>query len=305
MANYHFKVSPAAENMRLDVFLAAELTDAPSRTYVKKLIDHGHVKVNEAPVKAHHLISGGDDIAVNIPAEFLTPAYIAPEDIPLNIVFQDSALLAIDKPAGMLVHPARGRYTGTLVNALLFHAKQLSDFSGDLMRPGIVHRLDQETSGLILIAKDNITHTKLAKQFKKRTVSKRYVALVEGEVEFDEGLIEAPIGQHPKYRDKKAVRFDEDARASETVYRVIRRCHGKTLVSLSPKTGRTHQLRVHMKYLGHPILGDDKYGKRTSFPRLALHARAIAFNHPRDKRRIEISTPIPAAFLAAVAVGKT
>ncbi|MCA9404624.1 MAG: RluA family pseudouridine synthase [Candidatus Omnitrophica bacterium] len=305
MANYHFKVNPAAESMRLDVFLATELTDAPSRTYVKKLIDHGHVKVNEAVVKAHHLISGGDDISVNIPAEFLTPAYIAPEDIPLDIVFQDSALLAVNKPAGMLVHPARGRYTGTLVNALLFHAKQLSDFSGDLMRPGIVHRLDQETSGLILIAKDNITHTKLAKQFKKRTVSKQYVALVEGEVEFDEGLIEAPIGQHPKYRDKKAVRFDEAARPSETVYRVIKRCHGKTLVSLFPKTGRTHQLRVHMKYLGHPILGDDKYGKRTSFPRLALHARAIAFTHPRDKRRIEISTPIPAAFLAAVAAGKT
>lgn len=300
MANYQFKVSPATENMRLDVYLTAELSEAPSRSYVKKLIDHGHVTVNESVVKAHHQVCAGDDIAVNIPAEFLTPAYVEPEDIPLNILCQDSCLLAINKPAGMLVHPARGRYSGTLVNALLFHAKQLSDFSGDMLRPGIVHRLDQETSGLILIAKDNITHTKLAKQFKKRAVSKQYVALVEGEVEFDEGLIEAPIGPHPKYRDKKAVRFDADARESETIYKVIKRCGGKTLVALFPKTGRTHQLRVHMKYLGHPILGDDKYGKRASFSRLALHARSIAFAHPRDKQRIEFSTPIPAQFLAAV-----
>lgn len=298
MAIHNFRVDDKGQHLRLDVFLTAELDVAPSRSYIKKLIDHGHVKVNERLVKAHHLLNPGDDICVDIPAEFMTSTYVEPQNIPLDIVYQDPQLLVINKPSGMLVHPAKGRYRDTLVNALLYHAKELSNFSGDLMRPGIVHRLDQETSGLILIAKDNITHTKLAKQFKKRVVKKQYVALVEGKIEFDEGLIEVPIGQHPKHREKKAVRFDDGARAAETVYKVLRYCNGTTLVVLSPKTGRTHQLRVHMKYLGHPILGDDKYGKRSGFSRLALHARSIGFTHPVNKEWIEFSTPIPPEFLA-------
>ena len=305
MAHYNFKVDEASHHVRLDVYLTRELSDAPSRSYVKKLIDNGHVKVNERLVKAHHLVCTGDDICADIPAEFLTPTYIEPQNIALDIVYQDPELFVINKPSGMLVHPARGRYRDTLVNALLYQSQQLSNFTGDLLRPGIVHRLDQETSGLILVAKNNIAHTKLAKQFKKRAVKKQYVALVSGEIEFDEGVIDAPIGTHPKHRDKKAVRFDSEARPSETVYKVIKYSNGTSLVSLAPKTGRTHQLRVHMKYLGHPILGDDKYGKRTSFSRLALHARSIGFAHPADKKWIEFSTPIPAGFLAKIAADKS
>jgi 23S rRNA pseudouridine1911/1915/1917 synthase len=168
------------------------------------------------------------------------------------------------------------------------------------MRPGIVHRLDRETSGLLLVAKDNITHTKLAKQFQRRTIKKRYSALVEGEIEFDEGVIHEPIGRHPLHREKKAVQFDERAKDSKTFYHVIKRNNGVTLVSLCPETGRTHQLRVHMSYLGHPILGDEKYGRKKSFHRLALHAQEIGFHHPKTKQYIKFSLRTPKEFLDRV-----
>ena len=168
------------------------------------------------------------------------------------------------------------------------------------MRPGIVHRLDKDTSGLLLVAKDNITHTKLAKQFQRHTIKKRYIALVEGSIEFDEGVINTPIGRDEKHRDKKAVKFDDSAKESKTFYRVIKRKNGVTLVALFPETGRTHQLRVHLAYLGHPILGDDKYGTKSNFPRMALHAQGIGFQHPSTKKFLEFSLKPPKEFLDKV-----
>jgi len=280
MSIYTLKVDEEHDHLRLDVFLTQAISEAPSRSLVRKLIDFGHVRVNEHTVKAHHKVVAGDDIYVEIPKDFLAPQYTAPENIPLDIFHEDGYLIAVNKPRGMVVHPAQGCYTGTLVNALLHHSVKLSQINED-MRPGIVHRLDKETSGLLLVAKDNITHTKLAKQFQRREIKKRYVALVEGSVEFDEGVIDVPIGRHPQRPEKKSVQFDESAKDSVTFYRVIKRAQGVTLVALFPKTGRTHQLRVHMAYLKHSILGDDKYGKKGTFPRLALHAQAIGFRHPR------------------------
>lgn len=295
MARHALKVDQEHDHQRLDVFLTQILSEAPSRTFIRKLIDFGHVRVNEAAVKAHHKVVAGDDVHVEIPEGFLTPKYVEPENIPLDIFYEDDYLIVVNKPTGMMVHPAQGCYSGTLVNALLYHSVHLSQINTD-MRPGIVHRLDKETSGLLLVAKDNITHTKLAKQFQRRTIKKQYLALVEGEIEFDEGVVNEPIGRHPRHREKKAVQYDDGARDSVTFYRVIRRVKGVTLVALFPKTGRTHQLRVHMAYLRHPILGDDKYGKKKSFSRLALHAQAIGFRHPQTKSYLEFSSKPPREF---------
>lgn len=297
MTMHILKVDEARDHLRLDVFLTQVLPDVPSRAYVQKLIDFGHVRVNETVVKSHHKVVTGDDIHVDISEDFSRPQYVAPEDIPLDIFYEDDHLLVINKPRGMVVHPAQGCYTGTLVNALLHHAVQLSQVNSDI-RPGIVHRLDKETSGLILVAKDNITHTRLAKQFQRHTIKKHYVALVQGEMSFDEGKVDVPIGRHPQRREKKAVQFDEAAKESVTYYRVLKRKNGFTLVSLFPRTGRTHQLRVHMAYLKHPILGDDKYGKAGSFPRLALHAQSIGFVHPHTKKYVEFSLRPPKEFLS-------
>lgn len=300
MSTTYLKVSESDHHTRLDVFLTEHTDSDFSRSFIKKLIVQSHVKVNEEVVKPNYLVCQGDDVAITIPTNFAMPSYAEPEDIPLNIFYENERFLVVHKPIGMLVHPASGRHSGTLVNALRHHQIQLSDFNSDQLRPGIVHRLDEDTSGLMIIAKDNITHTKLAKQFQKRLVRKRYVAVVNGYVDFDEGVIDAPIGQHPKHRDKKAVRFDESARESKTVYKVLNRANGVTLIALFPRTGRTHQLRVHMKYLGHPILGDSKYGKRSSFSRLALHAQAIGFRHPDTKKWVEFYSRIPQEFLAAL-----
>lgn len=296
MATQLFKVDEQFDHVRLDVFLTQVLPDAPSRTFVQKCIDFGYVRVNEQPVKAHHRLLPGDDVLADIPEDISSPQHVKPENIPLDIFYEDSYLMVINKPIGMTVHPSPGCSTGTLVNALLYHAAHLSDVNTDL-RPGIVHRLDKETSGLLLVAKDNITHTKLAKQFQRHTVYKRYVALVQGEVEFDEGVVDASIGKHPLHHEKKSVQFDASAKEAKTFYRVLKRQNNITLIALYPKTGRTHQLRVHMAHLGHPILGDDKYGKKKSFSRLALHAQSIGFIHPFTKNYLEFSLKPPQEFL--------
>ena len=296
-----FKVDEQHDHQRLDVYLTQVLAEAHSRTFIQKLIEYGHVRVNELIVKAHHKVITGDDIHIEIPKNILTPQYVKPENIPLEIFYEDDFLLVVNKPTGMMVHPAQGCYSGTLVNALLHHSVQLSTVNTE-MRPGIVHRLDKETSGLLLVAKDNITHTKLAKQFQRHTIKKQYIALVEGFIEFDEGVVNSPIGRHPTQREKKAVQFTDEARDSETMYRVLKRHNGVTLVALFPKTGRTHQLRVHMAYLGHPILGDSKYGRKTSFSRLALHAQSIGFSHPHTKKFLEFSLKPPKEFLSLVSV---
>lgn len=299
MSTHVLKVSPEAANQRIDVFLTQNLPDSQSRSFVKKLIDAGHVKIAEKSIKPKYKVAAGDEICVEVPEDMGTPQYISPENIPLNIFYEDDHLIVINKPSGMLVHPATGCYTGTLVNALLYYSLKLSDINS-YMRPGIVHRLDQETSGLILVAKDNITHTKLAKQFERRQMKKKYVALVEGELVLEEGLIDAPIGRDVQNREKKSVKFDDAAKEAQTFYKVLKRKKGVTLVALFPRTGRTHQLRVHMAYQRHPILGDEKYGKKNTFPRLALHAQSIGFKHPLTKAYCEFSTTIPQEFLDKV-----
>lgn len=298
-SSHLFHVTVEDQNQRLDVYLTTKLSEDFSRVFIKKLIDNGCVRVNEAKVKAGHKVKSGDDVLVEIPEDFLTPQYIEAENIPLDIFYEDEYLFVINKSSGMLVHPAQNITKGTLVNALLYRNVNLSSVNTQI-RPGIVHRLDQETSGLILVAKDNITHTKLAKQFQRHTVKKKYIALVQGEINFDEGVIKEPIGRHLKYRDKKAVSYDESAKEAHTMYRVIKRNKGFTLVALYPKTGRTHQLRVHMAHLKHPILGDEKYGKKQSFSRLALHAQSIGFIHPGQRSFVEFSTRIPAEFLSFI-----
>ena len=299
MPSYQFKVALDQTCQRLDVFLTQFLPQAPSRSFIQKLIEHGHVKVNEVLRKANYKIQQGEDILVEVPPNFLSMDYVEPEAIDLNIFYEDEWLLVINKPTGMMVHPAAGRNSGTLVNALLHHQNQLSDVNSQI-RPGIVHRLDEETSGLILVAKDNMTHAKLAKQFQKHMIKKRYVALVEGRVEFEQGKIDVSLGRHPIQRDKKTVRFDDSAKEAVTYYEVLKRAAFVTLIALFPQTGRTHQLRVHMAHLKHPILGDEKYGKKNNFSRLALHAQSIGFIHPRTQSYIEFSSTIPTEFISKV-----
>jgi len=298
MSTHVLKIKPEHNHVRLDIFLSQTLAEVPSRTFVKKLIDAGHVKVNRKIVKANHKVTEGDEVSAEIPDGLLAPENIEPENIPLDIFYEDKYLLIVNKPIGMIVHPAQGRYTGTLVNALLHHCDQLSDLN-TTQRPGIVHRLDKETSGLLVVAKDNKTHAFLAKQFKKSKVKKRYVAIVQGKLEFDEGVVEVPLGRDPNHREKRSVQFGDSAKEAITFYKVLQRVSNRrTLVALFPKTGRMHQLRVHMAYLKHPILGDQKYGQKDAFPRLALHAQSIGFTHPKKKYYVEFSSMIPQEFLA-------
>ncbi len=299
MGQFILKVRSEQASQRLDVFLCQSLEEIPSRTFAKKLIDFGHVRVNEKVLKPNYKVNPQEEVHVEIPPDFLTEQYVSPEDIPLDVFYEDEFLLVINKSIGMVVHPASGCYHGTLVNALLHYSVNLSHVNEEI-RPGIVHRLDKETSGLIIVAKDNITHTRLAKQFQRRLVKKKYVALVEGEIEFEEGVIDAPLGKHPQSFGKRKVKFDDSAKEAVTYYKVIKRAHNMTLVSFFPKTGRTHQLRVHSAYIKHPILGDDKYGNKRSYGRLALHAQSIGFSHPRTKKYIEFSTRTPPEFLSTI-----
>ena len=299
MSTRIIKVSEGFEKLRLDVFLAQALTDAPSRTFIKKIIDAGGVQVNGRSAKGRYQVVPGDEIHIDIPEDSLPPDNIKPENIPIDIFYEDEDLIVVNKPTGMIVHPAQGCYTGTLVNALLYHAEKLSDYN-TTMRPGIVHRLDQDTSGLMVVAKDNRTHARLARQFQKHVVKKRYVALVEGKIEFDEGKVEASLGRHSRYPEKKAVSFNNAAKEAITYYKVLQRHQQLSLVALFPLTGRTHQLRVHMTHIGHPILGDEKYGHKETFPRLALHAQSIGFIHPRTKQFIEFYSKIPGEFFVSL-----
>ncbi|MFA5060348.1 MAG: RluA family pseudouridine synthase [Candidatus Omnitrophota bacterium] len=292
MSSYLLEVDEKNNDLRLDVFLAKNLADIPSRNFAQKLIDEQKVTVNGRVVKAHEKVLCGDRI--NVDAELSFRDNVEPENIALDIFYEDEGILVVNKDPGMLVHPAAGRNSGTLVNAILYHCKTLSDVNSSF-RPGIVHRLDEATSGLIVVAKNNIAHTRLAEQFEKHTVKKQYLALVEGLVEFDEGLIDASLGRHPRQREKQSV-LAYDAREAKTVYRVLRRSQRNSLVALFPETGRTHQLRVHMAHLGHPILGDEKYGKKSSFHRLALHAQSLGFLHPVSLAYLEFTTQFPADF---------
>ena len=241
-------------------------------------------------LKSSHRVSAGEEYVIEVPPASLPE--LKPERIPLEILHEDDYLMVIDKPAGMVVHPGAGHASGTLVNALLGHASKLSR-RGGAERLGLVHRLDKDTSGLLVVAKDDATHQALADQFAGRSVLRIYLAAVRGVVRRDEGTVEAPIGRHPQERKRMAVRYGQ-GRDSVTRYRVLERLPNATLLELKPETGRMHQLRVHLAHLGHPILGDAEYGVRAGFSRQALHAHRLGFRHPGAEQWVEFVSPLPA-----------
>lgn len=294
MSRHQLTVDEENANIRLDVYLTQILVDLPSRTFVQRVIEEGKVLVNGHLQKARYKVCVGDVIDLEYSDEMIPDHNLKPEKIKLDIFYEDEALVVVNKPVGLTVHPASGNYSGTLANALLYYFKELSDVNPG--RPGIVHRLDKETSGLIVIAKTNQAHVRLGRQFERHTVLKKYLAIVQGNVKFDQGKIEAPLKRHSKYHDMRQVAQPGEGKEALTFYEVLKRVDKKTLVGLYPQTGRTHQLRVHMKHLGHPILGDDRYGVKESFSRLALHAQLIGFEHPVSRQWIEFSTKPPKEF---------
>ncbi|MEP6668755.1 MAG: RluA family pseudouridine synthase [Chthoniobacter sp.] len=295
MKTSEFRVEPAGAGVRLDQFLVGA---APSfsRARLQDLIKAGHVTLNGVAAKSSARLRAGDAITLHEPPPVTTETVA--EDIALDVLFEDDDLIVVNKPAGLVVHPAAGNWTGTLVNALLHHCPTLSGIGGE-RRPGIVHRLDKETSGCVVVAKNDAAHQSLAKQFAGREVTKIYLALAAGKLARLSGTIEAAIGRHPVQRKKMTVVTAGRGRASKTSYRVVREVPAGTLVECTLHTGRTHQIRVHLKHLGHPVLGDEVYGKRGSFARQMLHAWRLGFMHPRTQERLNFESPIPADFVEA------
>jgi 23S rRNA pseudouridine1911/1915/1917 synthase len=296
---------------RLDQFLVGNFPEF-SRSVIQKVIDAGNVAVNEAPAKASYRVHLGDRVRIQLPEpSHETPV---PEDIPLDILYEDEFLAVVNKPFDMVVHPAKGHWSGTLVNALQFHFGELSSVGGEY-RPGIVHRLDRDTSGVILVAKEEAAHRDLAYQFESRQVFKEYVAITAGVLDRDSDYIERRIGHHPQDRVKMAVTEDEDeGKEACSFYEVIERFRGYTLCRIQPRTGRTHQIRVHLASVGCPVLADKIYSGRDCLrlsdlisgltadedellmPRQALHAARLRFVHPRGQQVIAVEAPLPAEF---------
>jgi len=288
MERLEFTAGPGEAGTRIDKCVALKLGADYSRTFARSLIDRDRVLVGGRPVKPRYILKEGDKVFLEIPPP--EAVELEAEDIPLEMIYEDASLAVINKPAGMVVHPGAGNRKGTLVNALLHHCGALP--GGEGARPGIVHRLDKDTSGVILVAKSERAMRRLAGQFKKREVKKRYTALVKGVVELDNGVVEAPVARHAGDRKKMAVEHSIGKEA-RTVYHVERRFRSFTLLSLEPETGRTHQIRVHMKHIGHPLVGDSKYGGGSGMKRHALHAARISFIHPDTGERLEFSAPMP------------
>ncbi|MBR6401153.1 MAG: RluA family pseudouridine synthase [Firmicutes bacterium] len=282
---------------RIDVFLSEENEDI-SRSAVQKNIENGNILVNGKKVNKNYKLSAADEISVDIPEP--EEAEILPENIPLDIMYEDKDVIVINKPQGMVVHPAPGHYTGTLVNALMYHCgEELSGING-VMRPGIVHRIDKDTSGILVIAKSDRAHISLSKQLAEHSMTREYQAIVYNGFKEESGTVDAPIGRHPKERKKMAVVRDKTSRHAVTHYTVIKKLKGNyTLVRLRLETGRTHQIRVHMAYIGHPLLGDEVYGPKKSPFALkgqVLHAKVLGFVHPATGEYMQFETPLPAYF---------
>ena len=282
---------------RLDIFLAQEAGEL-TRSQIKRLIEDGMVLVNGQPGRPSQRVRAGDHVSLTVPPP--RPIALEPEEIPLSVVYQDDHLLVIDKPAGLTVHPAPGHPSGTLVNALLAMVPDLKGIGGAI-RPGIVHRLDKETSGLMVVAKTHQAHLKLSRRIKERQVKKGYLALVSGALTPREGVIDAPIGRNPRNRKKMAV--VDDGRTARTRYKVLRSNKQYSLVEVILETGRTHQIRVHFASLGHPLVGDRVYGKRSPFlDRQFLHAHLLGFAHPGTGAWREFTSPLPADLQAVLDV---
>lgn len=275
---------------RLDKFVS-ENCPGLSRSQAQKLIDEGNVLVNGIAEKASHKTEAGEKIEITVPPP--APTGLLPEAIPVKIIYEDDDLLVIDKPAGLTVHPAPGHPSHTLVNAVLSHLNEIED-DGEVTRPGIVHRLDKDTSGVMLVAKNNVALANLADQFKARTVKKTYITLVKGILRPDKGVIDAPIGRDSGDRKKMAVTGESRGRAARTNYRVIRYVGKNSLLEIMPETGRTHQIRVHLAAIGYPVFGDITYGKKSAFlNRQFLHAQKIGFNLPATGKWVEFESPLP------------
>ncbi|MCK9198018.1 MAG: RluA family pseudouridine synthase [Bacilli bacterium] len=281
------------EGMRIDKFVS-NVYSSFSRTRIQSMISNGDILINDKEVKPSFKVSANDVITIEIVP--INDFKVIPENIPLKIVYEDNDLIIIDKPQGMVVHPANGHYSGTLVNALLYHFENnLSSINGNI-RPGIVHRIDKDTSGLLMVAKNDYAHEKLAEQLKNKTASRVYYAIVSGEMEHNEGVIKAPIGRHLNNRKKMAV--VSSGKNAVTHFKVIERFNGYTLIECKLETGRTHQIRVHMSYIHHPIVGDQLYGGR-NFDYLngqLLHAKSLVLNHPTTNERMIFECELPDYF---------
>ena len=288
-------VPSEGEGARIDK-LISESDHGISRSAAAKIIEEGGVTVNFKVVSKNYKCKENDKIVIQIPEA--KPLEAIPQDIPLDIVYEDKDLLVVNKPKGMVTHPAAGNYEGTLVNALLYHCgKSLSGING-VIRPGIVHRIDKDTSGLLIVAKNDIAHTGLAKQIKEHSFERAYECVVHGNVKEDSGTVDQPIGRHPKERKKMAVTF-KNSKNAVTHYEVIRRYGDFTHLRCVLETGRTHQIRVHMAYIGHPVAGDEVYGPKKVQKGLngqCLHAKHIGFVHPKTGQWLEFESPLPEYF---------
>ncbi len=298
--SYEFVVDEESKSKRLDVYLN-ELLEDQSRSYIQSLIKDGYIKVNEkVNTSKNYKINLDDEVIIDIPEpETLS---VEPQDIPIEIVYEDDDVIVVNKPAGMVVHPAPGNYDGTLVNALLYHCKNLSSING-VIRPGIVHRIDKDTSGLLMVAKNNHSHNHLAAQLKDHSSTRSYIAVVHGGFREDEGTIDAPIARNPKDRLKMAV--VHGGRESVTHFKVIKRYKNYTVVRCNLETGRTHQIRVHMAHIKHPLLGDLLYGPKTKTLKIKvegqmLHAETLGFVHPTTNEYMEFKSELPENFEAVL-----
>ena len=298
--SFIFKVTEKDQGIRLDLFLSQSDINL-SRSQAKKLIEEEKIQLNQKPTKPSVRLKQGDQVSGILPEP--EPLSLEPEPLPLTVLYEDPSIIVVDKPAGMVVHPAPGNPSGTLVNALVHHCKDLAGING-VLRPGIVHRLDKETSGVMVVAKDDEAYHQLVKQFKNRTIEKVYLAIARGKFSQEEGSIDLSIGRHPSERKRMSTRTRR-GRPAVTRWKVIERFNGLTLLEIFPKTGRTHQIRVHLSAMGHPLVGDPLYGKKGGvndptikeclrmLNRQALHAYRLGLIHPRTGERIEFTAPLP------------
>lgn len=293
MEALEYIVSEEQQDERVDKIITP-LGEDWSRTAVQNWIKEGFVTVNGKQVKSNYKCQSGDVIRITVPEP--VPLEVVPEKMDLDIYYEDEDVLVVNKPRGLVVHPAPGHERGTLVNGILYYCKDLSGING-IIRPGIVHRLDKDTTGLLVVAKNDRAHEKLAEQFQMQAVVRKYVALVHGEISESHGTIEAPIGRDP--RDRKKMAVTEKGKPAVTAFRVLERFSGYTLVECQLETGRTHQIRVHMKFIGHPVAADPQYGpKRTlDLSGQALHAHTLGFVHPRTGEYVEFTASPPADFM--------
>lgn len=295
MSEYRFTVDAEQENERLDKYLSSLLSEC-SRNYIQKLIKEGAVSVNEKPVKASFLLHMEDEVSIIVPQPVLPE--IVPQPIPLDIIYEDDDFIIINKPKNMVVHPAAGHFDKTLVNALMYHCgDHLSGING-VMRPGIVHRIDKDTTGLLVVCKNDASHRDIAMQLKEHSIQRTYHAIVNGVLKEDAGTIDQPIGRHPTERKKMCVNH-KNGKTAVTHYQVLERFSQYTYIECHLETGRTHQIRVHMASIGHPLLGDELYGGKSNrfhTDGQTLHAKTLGFIHPSEKVPVMFDSPLPEYF---------